>query len=301
MKTTVFLIVSSFFGLSCGFAFASSNLAIETDFEDRFIQDSSRSLAQKFPNLARDAEAMIIAESSFAMSQLKEKGKKRILIDSPSFSPRGTMMIASVSFLDGQAPRPITMFVDAYGDAPFPLASFPYNFESTGVRQPIMVSVKNLPAFKRFELRFTHEGRTLQSTPTDPDFPRISPLNPNAMLFHSDYSELRDLLEGLGYIKTKSFEPSAMYGAVRRFRIDYGLDGPEFATLRDLFALRIVSGLSQGKTTLLPYVEWSSGSDGGWSEPQKEFIDENLNELTGDDLIKSEDQSQSEDEIYHEA
>lgn len=226
-------------------------------------------------SLAESAAKLISSESIVAMKLVKEKGNKRILLESSSFRRGAGVVHGKGLFWDGGGPRKIRMFVDAYGDGRLPVASFPFDFESTGGRQPIAVSIKDYSHFKRFAFRFTHDGITLDLASSEDDSIEVSGVLPNALLFHSDYGELRKLLEMKGYIVAESFEPDAMFGAVRRFRSDHDLPGPGFITIGDLFALRIVNNISSGETSLVPYVEWSSGAGGGRMEPREEFVETN--------------------------
>ena len=64
-----------------------------------------------------------------------------------------------------------------------------------------------------------------------------------------------------------------MLGAVRRFRAENGLSGPDFVSLGDLFALRRVVKIQGGSTSLVPYVEWSTASGGAREKQQTEYVD----------------------------
>jgi len=225
-------------------------------------------------DLEYKADQFLQSESAAAMSLLKEKGNRHIIVESISFSKSSGMVTGRSFFTDAGGPREIIMYVDVFESGNRPIRSFPFKFMSTGSRQPLVASFSDSPSFSRFSLRFTHEGVDLDRAALDNDIPRLKPISPEAMLFHSDYSEAKELLDELGYIEAKSYEPSAMFGAVRRFRADYEIQGPAFVTLRDLFALRVASGKNFGNTKLYQYVEWSSGSGGGWMESREDFIDE---------------------------
>lgn len=305
--TMKFLIISSLgsaFFFLIGFAGSVFNFVIGDDAISQSTILIKKNYSDKFPDLYEDARDLIVSESALASAILKEKGNRKVIIDTPSFTESGNFVVARISFYDGMAPRKVTMFVDGYNASSQLVASFPYEFESTGVNQDISVKVINPQYVSRFEIRFMQGTNLIQSMNSDANFPRVVPVNPDAMLFHSDYPELRKLLDGLGYMNSKSFEPAAMFGAVRRFRIDYGMDGPDFVTLRDLFALRIVSKSTSSTVQLLPYIEWSSGSEGGWMESREEFKEESDDDLpagisnSSEDVFEGMDPAAEEDNSY---
>lgn len=238
------------------------------------ITDQFKKSGNKISDIEYKADQFLQSESTAAMSLLKEKGNRNIIVESTSFAKSSGVVSSRSFFTDAGGPREIIMYVDVFENGNRPIRSFPFKFMSTGSRQPLVSSFADQPNFSRFSLRFTHEGVNLDQASLNSDTPRLKPISPEAMLFHSDYSEAKDLLDELGYIKAKSYEPSAMFGAVRRFRSDYEIQGPAFVTLRDLFALRVAAGKNFGSTKLYQYVEWSSGSGGGWMESREEFVDD---------------------------
>ena len=83
------------------------------------------------------------------------------------------------------------------------------------------------------------------------------------MLFASDHKEVSTLLSELGMSSGSSKEDVAILEDVKRFRRSRGLDGPDFITLSDLYALRIENGDIRGSKKILPYVLWASSVGGG--------------------------------------
>lgn len=241
--------------------------------------------------LAAQAAERLASESLVAMRLVKEEGDRRVILESSSFRRGSGAVVGKGVFWDGGGPREIRMFLDAYGAGPLPIASFPFDFQSTGGRQPIEARIEDYTSFQRFAFRFTHDGVTLDIAPKEYDGPRVSGVTSDAMLFHSDYGELRTLLDQAGYLETKSFEPSAMMGAVRRFRADRSLPGPGFVSLGDLFALRIATGMPSGPTSLVPYIEWASGSEGGRMEKREVFEEP---------VLQDEEENPAADEIYED-
>jgi hypothetical protein len=271
MRFLVLFLVCSLSFLSLGFFGALQAFSPRADISgeeeiDAGLSTGPASASRDGLALVNQAEEMIASETSAAMLLLKQKGSRKIFIEKTDFQRAQQVVKAEAVFYDGGGPRPITMFVDAYVDNSDPVASYPFEFQSTGSRQPVIARFRDEPVFKRFALRFEHQGAPLDPASPESDAPRVHAVSPDAMLFHSDYPELRNLLEQAGYLDSKSFEPAAMFGAVRRFRIAMGIDGPSFITLRDLFALRVFLGLPTGPTKLEAYVEWSSGIEGGWVE-----------------------------------
>ena len=227
------------------------------------VKRSPASLSSGGSALQLKASNLLTSESRIAMEKIKTQDEQRVVLESVNFSRGNGIVMGKGSFWDGKGPRPITMFLDAYGEGVEPIASFPVQFNSNGQRQPVSASIRDIPDFERFAFRFVSNGSELRlSSPGEQEL-AINSISPEAMLFHSDYGELRDLLERQNYIEGKSFEPAAMLSAVDRFRFDHGLEGPSFITIGDLFALRVVSGVSEGKTDVLPYVEWASSISGG--------------------------------------
>ena len=243
--------------------------------------------------LAAQAAERLASESLVAMRLVKEKGDRRVILETSSFRRGAGAVVGTGVFWDGGGPRDIRMFLDAYGAGPLPIASFPFDFKSTGGRQPIEARIQDYTSFQKFAFRFTHDGVTLDIAQEEYDGPRVSGVTPDAMLFHSDYGELRALLDQAGYLETNSFEPSAMMGAVRRFRADRSLPGPGFVSLGDLFALRIATGMPSGPTSLEPYIEWASGSEGGRMEEREDFVEpapqEDEKAVPADDIYEDMD------------
>lgn len=299
----MFVIVSASLA---GFMVSLEAFSPRSDIDTNAVtNDPSRKTNERISDLEYKADQFLQSESAAAMSLLKEKGSRHIIVESTSFSKSPGTVTSRSFFTDAGGPREIIMYVDVFENGNRPIRSFPFRFMSTGSRQPLVSSFADQPNFSRFSLRFTHEGVDLDRASLDSDIPRLKPISPEAMLFHSDYSEAKDLLEELGYIKAKSYEPSAMFGAVRRFRADYEIQGPAFVTLRDLFALRVVSGKNFGSTKLYQYVEWSSGSGGGWMESREDFIDPEIEaesdkpaeESADRKTIYDDDESSQEEEI----
>lgn len=225
--------------------------------------------------LAKRASDALSREAADAMRILSSSTTRLSILEDAQFVRSGGVVRGRAWFWDGAGPRDIRMYVDAFGDGPVPLASFPFEFTSSGARQPIDVSIQDLPAFRRFALRLTSEGAPLDlAASLDAARIRVVGVSPDAVLFGSDYGELRKLLEQRDMIAAQSFEADAMLGAVRRFRRANGIDGPNYVSLGDLFALRLAGGRSTGPTSLIPYVEWSSGSLGGLSAPREEFAEQ---------------------------
>ena len=245
-------------------------------------------------SLASRAAQDIETEARLAMRMLADKERRNIVLESPAFTRKDGVVASRAIFWDGAGPRAIRMYVEAYGDGANPVASFPFDFTSTGQKQPISVSIKDYQSFQRFAFRFAHEGVTLDLNAHSGDELKVASVPANAMLFHSDYGELSELLKLAGYMSSNSLEPDALLGAVRRFRADNELPGPNFVTLGDLFALRIVLGIPTGKTSLLPYVEWATAVGGAREKKQEEYI-----EPVADEILKTQaDKLPESEDIY---
>ena len=220
-------------------------------------------------SLASEVKDDIEVEALMAMRILKDKERRSVVLESSSFSRANGAVRGQAVFWDGAGPRPIRMYLDAYGEGRLPIASFPFDFTSTGQRQPLSVTARDYPAFRRF----AHEGVTLDLNSQEVDDLAVSSVAPSAMLFASDYGELASLLDAVGFRSSESMEPEAMLGAVRRFRAENGLSGPDFVSLGDLFALRRVANVRGGPTSLVPYVEWSTASGGAREKRQEEYVE----------------------------
>lgn len=280
MKFKILPLVGLVLSLGAGFGSAVYAFAVETDF-DQGIADSMETPEVEegaASSLAVEASQALASESAVALQLLQKKSQRKLILEEASFARGNGIVLARGAFWDAGGPREIRMFVDAYGSGSLPIASFPFDFTSNGQRQPIEVKVRDYPSFKKFSFRFTHDGVALDVASPNDAGPKLSGVSPQAMLFHSDYGELRELLTRKGYIEDESFEPEAMLGAVRRFRAEEGLPGPGFVTLGDLFALRIVNNVEGGATSLEPYVEWSSGSGGGRMEARETFAEKDSEE-----------------------
>ena len=223
-------------------------------------------------SLASEVRADIESEALMAMRILKDKERRSVVLESSSFQRGNGVVRGQGVFWDGGGPREIRMYLDAYGEGSLPIASFPFDFTSTGRKQPISVTAKDYPAFRRFAFRFSHEGVTLDLDAKNDDL-TVSSVAPSAMLFQSDYGELASLLDATGFREGESLEPEAMLGAVRRLRIENGISGPDFVSVGDLFALRRVAGVQGGETSLVPYVEWSTASGGAREKRQEEYVE----------------------------
>ena len=210
---------------------------------------------------ARTAEMISVAVRVAAEEMVAQSGR-RVILESAAFSRSNGIVTGQGVFWDGQGPRGLKVFIDAYGAGDSPMASFPLDIQSTGQRQPVAFTIHDMPDFERFAFRFTADGEDLRLSSPNETALKTAAVAPTAMLFHSDYGELRSLMEDLGYGEAGSFEPVAMMGMVSRFRQDNGLSGPGFASLGDLFAARIVAGKDVGPTSVTPYLEWASSIAG---------------------------------------
>ena len=211
-------------------------------------------------SLASEVRADIESEALMAMRILKDKERRSAVLESSSFQRGNGVVRGQGVFWDGGGPREIRMYLDAYGEGSLPIASFPFDFTSTGRKQPISVSAKDYPAFRRFAFRFSHEGVTLDLDAKNDDL-TVSSVAPSAMLFQSDYGELASLLDATGFREGESLEP------------ENGISGPDFVSVGDLFALRRVAGVQGGETSLVPYVEWSTASGGAREKRQEEYVE----------------------------
>tara|TARA_B100000378_G_scaffold277677_1_gene278609 strand:+ start:4022 stop:4948 length:927 start_codon:yes stop_codon:yes gene_type:complete len=259
--------------LAGGAAVSMSSLRIDSDLGSEWDQRNPTPVVQSDQpsSLARSVREDIETEALMAMRILKDKERRNVVLESSSFSRGGGAVRGQGVFWDGAGPREIRMYLDAYGDGRLPIASFPFDFVSTGQKQPLSVSARDYPAFKRFAFRFSHEGVTLDLQAQQEGDLAVSSVSPSAMLFHSDYGELAGLLEAAGFRSSASIEPEAMLGAVRRFRAENGISGPDFVSVGDLFALRRVTKVQGGPTSLIPYVEWSTASGGAREKHQEEY------------------------------
>lgn len=267
-------------GVSCacllaGAAASMSFLRIQSDLGSEWDarEPVPVVLGDQPSSLAREAAEDLESEAVMAMRILRDKERRAAVLESSSFARGNGVVQGRGVFWDGAGPRDIRMYLDAYGEGNRPIASFPFDFRSTGQKQPISVSARDYPAFRRFALRFSHEGVTLDlGTDQESDL-AVSSVSPSAMLFHADYGELASLLELAGFRKSESTEPEAMLGAVRRFRAENGLSGPDFVSVGDLFSLRRVVGVTGGETSLVPYIEWTTASGGARQKRQEDYVE----------------------------
>jgi len=250
-----------------------SYLRIDSDLGSEWDQRNPTPVVQgdEPSSLASAVRKDIETEALMAMRILKDKERRNVVLESSSFSRGGGAVRGQGVFWDGAGPREIRMYLDAYGEGSLPIASFPFDFVSTGQKQPLSVTARDYPAFKKFAFRFSHEGVTLDLGAQEENELAVSSVSPSAMLFHSDYGELASLLEAAGFRSSTSTEPEAMLGAVRRFRAENGISGPDFVSVGDLFALRRVTNVQGGTTSLIPYVEWSTASGGAREKSQEEY------------------------------
>ena len=213
--------------------------------------------------MAREAARLLAGASTIAVERQRKRDLQRVVLESSQFRRADGKVQGSGIFWDGKGPRVIDMFIDAWSADGVVVASYPFRLQTTGRRQRIEAIGFDRPDFVQFGFRFASGGSTLEISAVPEEGLEISPVSPDAMLFQSDYDELRDLLEQAGYLHGTSFEPTALFGPVRRFRDDQGIEGPSFVTLFDLFALRAYTGREDGPTDLLPYVDWASSLGGG--------------------------------------
>lgn len=224
---------------------------------------SSLRVASADPALLEEASRQLMGASTAAMEMQRKRDQRRVVLESSHFR-RGAGKVHAVGiFWDGRGPRPLQMYVDAWGPSGVVVASYPFNFTSTGNRQRLEAVGIDDPSFVKFSFRFADGGEKLEISSVPESSLDVVPVSPSAMLFHSDYGELREHLEDGGYIEGESFEPAALLGPVKRFRSVHGLNGPEFITLLDLFALREAVGAQGEPVSMGPYVDWASSVGGG--------------------------------------
>lgn len=221
--------------------------------------------------LRADASRQLTAASSAAMEALRKKDQRRVVLESATFVRTGGVVKGLGVFWDGRGPRPLSLFVDAYGSNGGVIASFPYRFTSTGDRQQLAVAASDDPRFVQFGFRFAEGSTELELASVAEDSLAVAAVSPMAMLFHSDYEELVDLLADAGYPSSTS-EPIAIFGSVSRFRKAYAIEGPGFVTLLDLFLLRSATGQTSGRIDFLPYVEWGSSLGGGRAVERPQYV-----------------------------
>ncbi len=226
---------------------------------------SGLAVSRLSPELMDEASRQLMGASTAAMEMQRRRDQRRVVLESSHFVRRNGRVHGVGIFWDGRGPRPLQMYVDAWGAAGAVVASYPYNFTSTGNRQRLETTGIDKPDFVRFTFRFADGDQKLElSAVPEPDL-EVVPVSPSAMLFHSDFGELHSLLEQSGETAVSSYEPAALIGAVKRFRSKNGIKGPEFITLLDLFALRAAAGAQEGPTSMMPYIDWASSLGGGRS------------------------------------
>lgn len=248
-----------------GTAAAARLLSVDLQFDIAAAGGSAVTPAAK-PNdgsLSGQAARLLAGASTIAMEKQRQRDLRRVVLEDSQFSRAGGKVHAAGIFWDGKGPREIDMFIDAWSAEGLVVASYPFRLRTSGTRQRIEATGFDRPDFVQFSFRFASGGAPLEISPVPDNELAISPVSPDAMLFQSDYGELRRQLEDAGYLEGGSFEPSALLGPVQRFRRDQGLNGPGFVTLFDLFALRAFNGNGDGETDLLPYVDWASSLGGG--------------------------------------
>lgn len=211
----------------------------------------------------KEASRQLMAASTAAMEMQRRRDDRRIVLESSHFARRDGKVRGVGIFWDGKGPRPLQMYVDAWGQAGTVVATYSYNFTSTGNRQKLETTGIDNPAYVKFSFRFTDGNDRLEISAIPAEDLDVVPVSPSAMLFHKDYGEVRALLAALGESSPNSFEPVALFGEVKRFRQQHRIDGPAFITLLDLFALRAAAGAENAETSLLPYIDWASSLGGG--------------------------------------
>jgi len=242
---------------SANFLFLEKDLSLSSDASPA-VRPASQS-----SSLKNSVEERINVDSRIAMEAIAEEDARKIVLENAFFSRGNGIVSGTGRFWDGRAPRVIRIFIDAYGDGPDVLESFPIDIRTTGVSQEFALQAPDKATFTRFAFRFTSEGEpVLLSSPSD-DQLNIATVSSNAMLFSSDFKEVDELLEAEGFLSKGSRETVAVLEDVRRFRRANGIDGPSFVTIGDLYALRIESGIQGRSMKILPYVLWASSLGGG--------------------------------------
>lgn len=245
-------------------AFASATfLLLEKDFGSFDDAEETAPASSTSSSLKNFIEERINADSRIAMEAIAQKDARKVVLENAFFARGNGVISGSGRFWDGQGPRVLRIFIDAYDDELEILESFPLDIRTTGSSQEFALQAPDKATFSKFSFRFVSEGESVPlSTPSDTQL-NIATVSSNAMLFSSDFSEVDEILKDQGFLSEGSRETVSVLEDVKRFRRAKGIDGPSFVTIGDLYALRIEAGVKGRSIKILPYVLWASSLGGG--------------------------------------
>lgn len=179
-------------------------------------------------------------------ANVKGRASKILILENVSYQRSGGKVVSAGRIMDLEGPRSIVLVLDMFDVGGRYLSSASVTLSSRkGVSTDFGFSIVDRPDGASFSIRALDQGMSeIRMQPAN-ELANIGVrrLLPDDMLYPGDLQELTERLTalGYGYGKVMTAGDVPMLAVMRRFRADHGISGPDFVSIGDLVAIRLVT------------------------------------------------------------
>lgn len=180
----------------------------------------------------------------------------KIVVERLSFQRDTDFVYTDISLSDAVGQRQLNLVIDGFDEAMNPVLSFSHSFSSTGLVQAMRVKAPMSALAQHLSVRFTDiSGEDVPMFSHGDVAEEIPKIGPDSPLIARDALFMAGLL-GKYFGRSDLVVGQGIERYVDDFRSELGLEsGPGYATLGDLYALRIYVG-ETSQVDLFPYYKW---------------------------------------------